>query len=336
MNARISRRVFVRRVAGACALGLLTGCAAPLAGPQQSSKSRTIGYLAGSVSGLAESEPTFRQTLRDLGYVDGRDITIEVRTTGEVTERVSGLLSELIGIPVDVLVTQGTIQTLAAKQATKTIPIVFVRVTDPVAQGIVESLARPGRNMTGVSAAPSTGPKRLEILQAIVPGLRRVAVLWNANNSGSALQLRDTESAARTLGIELQIFGLRSPDELELVFETIARSRPDALLIESAFNQFRDVAQIPDFAAKMRLPQMYTTDAAFVKAGGLMALGPNQPSSVRIAAQLVDKILKGARPADLPVQMPTQIDFIVNLAAAERIGLTIPESVLRQATEVIR
>ena len=317
-------------------IGLLGACevASPLK-TTPTAKPRRIGFLAGGTAKTSEIE-AFRQELRDLGYVEGRDVVIELRTADSVPERLPGLVSELIALPAEVLVSAGTLATRAAKQATSTIPIVFHRVSDPVAQGIVASLARPGGNLTGVTAAPSPGPKRLEILMAIVPGLKRIAVLWNANNPGAALQLRDAEDAARTLGLELQLFGVHNPDELDIALETIARSRPDALMVETAFNLFRELGQIPEFAAKMRLPAAYGTDAAFVQAGGLMGLGSNTASLARRAAHLVDKILKGADPADLPVELPTQLDFIVNLSAAERIGLTIPESVLRQATQFVR
>jgi len=231
---------------------------------------------------------------------------------------------------------QGSPNALAAKQATTAIPIVFLRVTDPVAQGIVASLARPGGNVTGVSASASLGPKQLELLKETVPGLTRIAVLWNANNSGAAVQLRDTEAAARTLRLDLEAFGIHSPDELDIALDTIARSRPDALLVGVGFGFFRELGQIPDFATKIRLPQIYSTDAAFVRAGGLMALGSNQPSVARRAAELVDKIFRGSKPGDLPIEIPTQLDIIVNLTAAERIGLTFSESMLRRATEVVR
>jgi putative ABC transport system substrate-binding protein len=213
---------------------------------------------------------------------------------------------------------------------------VFHRVSDPVAQGIVASLAHPGGNITGVAAAPSPGPKRLEVLRMLDPDLQTVAVLWNANNSGAALQLRDTQAAALTLGFELQIYPVRSTAELDAALDAIARSRPGALHVESAFNLSREVAQIPEFAVRTRLPAIYATDADFVHAGGLVAIGSNNAAIARRAASLADRILKGERPADLPVELPTQLDFIVNLSAANRIGLVIPDSVLRQATEVVR
>ena len=339
MNAQISRRALVRRVAGLGALVLLSGCQAPSAPATQPTtrptKIRRIGYVAGSARGAAESEPHFRQTLRDLGYVDGRDFDIELRTESDLA-RMPGLFSQLISLPADVLVVQGSPLALAAKQATTTIPVVFLRVTDPVAQGIVASLARPGANVTGVSASASLGPKQLEILVETVPGLRRVAMLSNPNNAGATLQLRDAQQAALTLGLDLQVFEVRTTDELDIALDAIARWRPDALQMGVGFGPVRDLVQIPNFAAKLRLPQIYTTDAAYVRTGGgLMALGSNQPSVARRAAQLVDKIFRGSKPGDLPVEIPTQLDFIVNLTAAQRIGLTIPASVLRQATEVV-
>jgi putative ABC transport system substrate-binding protein len=318
---------------GLGAAALLGACAAQIRSAQLP-KLKRIGYLAGGSTQTSESE-AFRQELGDLGVHEGRDIVVELRHADSVPDRLPGMASELIGLPADVLVTAGSLATLAATRETSTIPIVFHRVTDPVGQQIVASLARPGGNVTGVSASPSLGPKQLELLRATIPQVSRVAVLWNANNPGAALQLRDTQDAARTLRLELEVFGVHNPDELDAALDAIARSRPDALVVGPAFNLFRNVAQIPDFASKIGLPQTYGTDAAFVRAGGLMAIGANTPSMARRAAHLVKKVLQGGRPADLPVELPTQIDFIVNLTAAQRIGLVIPESVLRQATELV-
>jgi ABC-type uncharacterized transport system substrate-binding protein len=336
VSERISRRTLLGRTGAIGALALLT-CTAPVEPERQSARVRRIGYLTqgGSDQNVIDSEP-FRRTLRDLGYVEGRDISFELRAADSATERLAGLVTDLLSVPVDVLVTQGTTPTLAAKAATTVVPIVFIRVTDPVGQGIIASLARPGGNVTGTSGAPSLGPKQLELLKATIPGLSRVAVLWYANNPGIGLQVRDTEGGARTLGLDLEIFGVRSVAELDSALQAIARSRPDALLVVGALNVVRDFGQIPDFAAKNRLPQMYSTNAGFVRAGGLMFLAENWAAAARGGALLVDRILRGAEPAKLPVEMPTQLDFIINLAAAKRIGLTIPDNVLRQATEVLQ
>lgn len=329
MSVAVSRRVFVR---GAAALGAmsLSRCATTI----QAAKGRSIGYLNGGSLRTAESEP-FRAELRALGYIEGRDINIEVRTGESVPDRLPGLVSDLIGEPVDVLVTVGTLATLAAKEATRTVPIVFHRVTDPVALGIVASLARPGANVTGVAAGTSC-PKQLELLKATLPDLRRVTVLWNANNPGAALQLREAEDAARTLQLDVNSFGVHSFDELDTALEAIARSRPGALLVGPAFNHARRPSQIPDFATPLRLPQMYGTDSGFVRAGGLMALGANTASLARSASHLVDKVLRGVSPTELPVELPTRWDFIVNIAASQRIGLVIPDDVLRLATEFVQ
>jgi putative ABC transport system substrate-binding protein len=240
----------------------------------------------------------------------------------------------LIGLPVDVLVTQESPATLAATRATSTIPIVFIRVQDPVAQGIVASLPRPGGNVTGV-AGFRAGPKGLELLRETVPGLKRIAVLLNANNPQVGTLSRDVQEAARGLGLELEAYGLHNADELDAALDIIARSRPDALWVQASFSLARDLHQIPDFAARLQLPVSCSTDAPFVR-DCLMAVGSNFPSQARRAAEMVDKILKGAQPADLPVEQPTQPDVIVNVSAAQRIGLTIPASVLRQATELVR
>jgi len=277
----------------------------------------------------------FAQVLRESGYVEGRDIVTELRTADSVIDRIPGLVSELLSIPVDILVPQGTATTLAVKAATSTVPIVFVRVTDPVRQGIVASLARPGGNVTGTSA-PSVGPKQLEILKETIPGLRRVAVLWHADNPGIGVLVRDAEDGARALGLELQVIGVHTTADLDDALETIARSHPDALLVVASLTVQRDFNQVPDFATKIRLPQMYSDSQGYVRAGAMMFLAGNFASLSRASAALVDKIFKGAKPADLPVALPTQLDFIVNLATAARIGITIPESVIRQATDIIK
>ena len=335
MSGPISRRDFVQLIGAVGAGAMLAGCAAPLATTPRATKARRIGYLGGGVSAQVTGDSeTFRQALRDLGYVDGADLVIELRAADTVLDRSPGLAAELLGLPVDILVTTGTPQALAAQAATSTIPVVFIRVADPVGQGIVASLARPGANVTGVSAA-SMGPKQLEMLRAVVPGLKRIAVLWNANNPG-AVRLRDIEDAAHALNLSLETFAIHNPEELNVALDKTARSRPDGLLVAPAFNIAFDRGQIPNFAASIRLPQIYSTDVPFVAAGGLMAVGSNFASEQRSAAGLVDKILRGANPAELPVELPTQIDFLINLSAAERIGLTIPESVLRQATQFVR
>jgi putative ABC transport system substrate-binding protein len=273
--------------------------------------------------------------LRELGYVEGKDIVTELRTADSVPDRIPGLVAELLSIPVDILVSQGTATTRAAKAATSTVPIVFVRVADPVQLGVVASLARPGGNVTGTAAA-TTGPKQLEILKETIPGLRRVAVLWHADNPGIGLMVRETEVGARSLGLELQVIGVRTTDELDAALETIARSHPDALLVVASLTVQRGFNQVPDFATKIRLPQMYSDSQQYVGAGAMMFVGGNLAAASRDSAALVDRIFKGAKPADLPVALPTQIDFIVNLATAARIGLAIPDSVLRQASEIRR
>jgi ABC-type uncharacterized transport system substrate-binding protein len=208
-------------------------------------------------------------------------------------------------------------------------------VQDPVAQGIVASLARPGGNVTGV-AGFRAGPKGLELLKATVPGLKRIAVLLNANNPQVGTLSRDVQEAARALGLELEAFALHNSYELDVALDTIARSRPDALWVQASFSLARDLRQIPDFATRLQLPLNCSTDAPFVRQGCLMAVGSNFPTQARRAAEMVDKVLRGAHPADLPVEQPMQPDVILSVKAAARIGLTIPASVLSQATEIIR
>jgi putative ABC transport system substrate-binding protein len=335
LSRLVSRRDFIRLIGTCGAAAAVAGCAAPSA-TAGTTKLRRIGYLGGGVRAeVTTAGETFRQALRGLGYVDGEHIVIELRAADTVLDRVPGLAAELLSLPVDVLVTTGSPAALAARRATGTIPVVFMRASDPVGQGIVASLARPGANITGVSAV-SVGPKQLEMLRTLVPGLKRVAVLWNANNPGAELQLREIQAAANELHLSLELFAIHNPEELTIALDTIALARPDGLLVAPAFNIAFDRSQIPTFAASLRLPQVYSTDVPFVAAGGLMAVGSNFAAEAGSAAVLVDKILRGARPADLPVQLPSQIDFLLNVSAAERIGLKIPDSVLRQATEVLR
>jgi len=337
----LSRRTFLGRVAGlggatVGAAAVFAGCSEQPAAIRATAKLRRIGYLGGGVAAeVTTASEVFRQALRDLGYVEGDRIVIELRAADTMLDRVPGLAAELLALPVDLLVTTGTPAAVAARRANSTTPVVFMRATDPVAQGIVASLARPGSNITGVSAA-SVGPKQLEMLRTVVPGLKRVAVLWNANNSGAELQLHDIQGAARELDLSLEPYAIHNLDELKVALDRIAAARPDGLLIAPAFNIAFDRSQIPNFAASLRLPQIYSTDVPFVAAGGLMAVGSNFAAEARSAALLVDKILRGARPADLPVQLPSQIDFVLNVSAATRIGLSIPESVLRLTTEVVR
>lgn len=332
------RRAFVRQAAGMTALAVLGGCSELVGTAPQPPKIRRIGYLSGnSTVTSSRGIDVVRQTLSELGYVEGRDFVIEIRISDGLIDPLPAMAAELVAQPVDVLVAEAAPAALAAQQATATIPVVFLLVPDPVELGLVTSLARPGGNVTGVpSNSTALSGKKLELLKDAIPHVARVAGLWRSNNPGQVLALEETRAAARALGLEIEAFGvpLGSPGELDKQLEIIAKGHFDALLVMPQFTVAIN-GKIVDFAGRIGLPQMYS-NLEFVRAGGLMALAPDYFVLSQRTAGLVDRILKGARPADLPVEQPTQFEFVVNLAMARRIGVTIPDSVLRQATEVIR
>jgi putative ABC transport system substrate-binding protein len=340
-----NRRQFVQGV-GATGLGLMAGCAR-LPGQAQPypPKLPTIGSLNQPFGESADSlEPApvenvgalgaFRQGLTALGYVEGQNVLIEQRNTDQGEAGLREAAAELVRLPVDVIVTTGTPSTLAAKAATSIIPIVFVNAGDPVGNGVVASLARPGGNVTGLaSLSPQLTGKRLELLAQVVPGLRRVAFFWNPlNNLPSSVQ--EMQAATQALGVRLQIFEIRDVADYEEAFAVAGAEQADALQMAGGMN-IRNRARIVSLAARGRLPAMYTSSLA-VRDGGLMAYGTNSLEPHRRAATYVDRILKGAKPADLPVEQPTRFDFAINLQTARALGLTIPPHVLAQATEMIQ
>jgi len=305
---------------------------------QQLKKIPRIGYLS-SVDAASESAraEAFLQGLRELGYVEGQNITIEYRWADGSFDRLPDLAADLVRLKVDVIVAVVTQASLAAKNATGTVPIVMVGVSDPVGSGLVASLARPGTNITGTSSmtAEVVG-KQLELLKETLPKISRMAALWNpANAVFQAIQRRETEAAARALGVQLQILEARGPDEIDRAFAVMAKERTKALLVlgDPVFTSHRK--RIADLAAKQRLPAVSGT-REYVEAGGLMAYGPSFPAIYRRAAYYVDRILKGVKPADIPVERPTKFEFIINLKTAKQIGLTIPQSVLYRADRVIK
>ena len=326
-----------KKVVGLAIWAVLLALSFP-AGAQQAKKIPRIGFLASvSASSDADRIEAFRQGLRELGYVEGQNVTIEYRWADGKFEQLPDLAAELVRLRVDVIVAVVTQASLAAKKATGTIPIVMVGVSDPVGSGLVASLARPGTNITGTSSmtAEIVG-KLLELLKETVPKISRVAALWNpANSVFQALQLRETEVAARALGVQLQILEARGPDEIDRAFAAMVKERTKALLIlgDPVFTSHRK--RIADLAAKYRVPAVSGT-REYVEAGGLMAYGPSFPDMHRRAATYVDKILKGTKPADLPVEQPKKFEFIINLKAAKQIRLTIPPNVLARADTVIR
>jgi ABC-type uncharacterized transport system substrate-binding protein len=319
------------------ALGLL---AAPLAAEaQQAAKIARIGYLSINLAANPHLREAFLQGLRDLGYVEGRDVVIEDRSAEGKLERFPALAAELVALKVDVIVTAGgPPAALAAKQATRTLPIVFAAAADPVTDGLVTSLARPDGNVTGLSIlAPELVGKRLEQLKQAVPGVSRVAVLWQPGALGQRTEkdtLKGAEVAARALGVRLQFVEARGPEDFDRAFSDMTRARAGALTVLTGAMFFGERRRLVDLAAKNRLPAVYPW-REFVDAGGLMAYGPNVADLYRRAATYVDRILKGAKPADLPVEQPTKFELVINLKTAKALRLTIPQSLLRQADQVI-
>jgi putative ABC transport system substrate-binding protein len=324
-------------VAAVLALSLL---AAPLAAEaQQPAKVARIGYLSTNLAANPHMQEAFRQGLRDLGYVEGRNVVIEYRDSEGKLERLPALAAELVALKVDVIVAAASNHfALAAKQATRTIPIVFAAASDPVASGLVTSLARPGGNVTGAAVITSElVGKRLELLTQAVPGVSRVAVLWLPGALGERTEkemLKDADVAARALGVRLQFVEVRGPADFDRAFSDMTRARAGALTVLPSNMFLREHGRLVDLAAKYRLPAVYTVKE-YVDAGGLMSYGPNVADLFRRAATYVDKILKGAKPSDLPVEQPTKFELVINLKTARTLALTIPPSVLARADQII-
>jgi putative ABC transport system substrate-binding protein len=316
---------------------LIIFAAALTAEAQQPTKVFRIGFLnAGSLASSAARQAAFRQGLRELDYVEGKSIVIDHRYAEGKFDRLPALAAELVRLKVDVIVTGGGISTRSAKDATVTIPIVMTQDIDPVGNGFIASLARPGGNITGLSTlAPEVSGKQMELLKEIVPKLTRVAVLGTTTNPGTAQALRDTELAAGALGVTLQYLDVLGPKDIETGFQTASKAHADAvlILISSVLNTHR--ASVVNLAVKSRLPAIYPFPE-FVEAGGLISYAVSFTDLYRRAATYVDKILKGAKPADLPVEQPTKFEFVINLKATKQIGLTIPPNVLARADRVIR
>jgi putative ABC transport system substrate-binding protein len=302
---------------------------------QQPKKIPMIGYLAASSASTTNANG-LRQGLSELGYVEGKTIAVEYRYAEGKLDQLPDLVAELVRLKVDVIVTAGGTSTRAAKNVTATIPIVMTQGDDPIGSGFVASLARPGGNVTGLSAmSTDLSGKRLELLKEIVPKLSRVAVLVGEVQQTNTAQMKEIEVSAQALGLRLQILALRGPTDIEAAFQTARNGRAGAVLAETAATLLSQRTQVADLAVKTRLPVIYTREE-FVETGGLMVYAPNLTDLSRRAATYVDKILKGAKPGDLPVEQPTKFEFIVNLKAAKQIGLTIPPNVLARADRVIR
>jgi len=322
----------------ALALSLL---AEPLAATAQSpAKVFRIGYLGYSSPALERHlVEAFRQRLRGLGYVESQNAAIEYRSAEGKLERLPELAAELVGLKVDVIVTLATPAALAAKQATRTIPIVVAAMADPVRDGLVASLAQPGGNITGSTfLGPELVPKRLELLKEAVPGTSRVAVLWHPGVYSERTMremVTETEGAARALGVQLQLLGAGGPTDFDRAFSAMGRDRPDGLVVFPSPMLYLEHRRIVDLVAKAHLPAVYPWKEA-VEGGGLMSYGASIPEMIRQAAVYVDKILKGAKPGDLPVEQPTKFELVINLKTAKALGLTMPQSILVRADEVIQ
>jgi len=305
-----------------------------LANAQQTNKVYRVGYLS-LRSGIEAREEAFQKGLRELGYVEGQNVIIEWRFAKGGIDRLRELAAEFVRLKVDVIVTPGTFATQAAKQATTTIPIVIGNVTDAVQQGFVASLAKPGGNITGFSTvSPELSGKRLEMLKETFPKISRVSFVRNSANLGTAAQFSGAEIAGRELGIKLQSLQLQPPYDFESAFRAAADSRADALIVSTAgFHTHRE--RLVNLELKHRLPVMYS-DQLFVLGGGLMSYSVDFSDELRRVAIYVDKILKGASPANLPVQRPTKFELVINLKTARQIGVTIPPAVLMEADKVIK
>src|SRR5215813_10437962 len=308
-----------------------------IAEAQQRKKIPRIGYLAAtSLSVNAARIGAFKQGLRELGYVEGKNIVIEWRSADGKLDRLPALAAELVRLKVAVIVTSGGALTRRAKAATSTVPIVMTNDPDPVGDGFVASLARPGGNITGLSTfAPELSGKRLEILREVVPRLSRVAVLGSSTATGYAQTLKEIEPAAKAFKMQLQFLDVLHAEDVETAFRAASQGRAQGVLTLNSAILGSQRAQIAELAVKKRLPVVYhQTD--FVEGGGLMSYGVNVPDLSRRAATYVDKILKGAKPGDIPVEQPTKFELVINLKTAKALGLTIPQSLLIRADEIIR
>jgi putative tryptophan/tyrosine transport system substrate-binding protein len=304
---------------------------------QQPKKIARIGYLSSQDSaGESARSEAIRHSLRELGYVEGQNIAIEYRYADRNTDRHSELADDLVRLKVDLIFANSAVVALAAKNATRTIPIVFNSQAEPVASGLVDSLARPGGNVTGFTTiAAVLAGKRLELLQDIIPKLSRVAIMWELKNPGSEESWKESQLPARQLGLQIQSIEVSSADEFESAFTKVSKSRSGALAVTLSALFSAHQKRLVSLATKHRIPTIYTR-GEFVENGGLMSYGADQDESVKRIVMIIDKILKGAKPAELPVQQPTKFELVINLKAAKQIGLSIPANVLARADRVIR
>ena len=327
--------VRIHATCGIVALALLAGVVAAEA--QVAARAHRVGFLGNSTEALeANLVGPFREGLRRFGYVEGGNVSIEYRWAEGQYDRFPALIADLLALKVDVIVTAGTPAALAVKRATASVPLVMVAVGDPVGTGLVASLSHPGGNITGLtSISTEMDGKRLELLREVIPGVSHVAVLWNASSPLQVLAEKQTQTAAQGFQMKVLSLGVRGEGDLDGAFATIAREHPGGLLVLADRLFLHHRARIMDFAARQRLPGVHAY-RELVVAGGLMSFGPSYADMHRRAAYFVDRILKGARPATLPVERPATFELVVNLRAAKALGLTIPQTVLLRATEVIQ
>jgi putative tryptophan/tyrosine transport system substrate-binding protein len=337
-HKKTARTSMTKKIFCHALIAMLLGLSAP-ATAQQPARIPRIGYVSGtgSSSNPGPYVEALRQGLRDLGHVDGKNIVIEYRGAEGRNDPIPSLVNELVQLKVDVLVVPVLPAIRAAKQATKTIPIVMVTQADPVATGIIDSLARPGGNITGLATlSRELSGKRLELVKEVVPRISRVAVLRDADSEGAAMSLKEYEAVALSLKMPVQSLEVRGPKpDLEGAFQSAVKGRASALITITTSPLFRRQKQIADLAAKSRLPSMFE-GSTWVESGGLMSYSTDDLAVYRRAAVYVDKILKGAKPADIPVEQPTKFEFVINLKTAKALNLTIPQSVLFRADRVIR
>jgi len=327
--------VTVKGIGFVITLGILLGSLAAQA--QQTGNVYRIGFLGNSTAALeANLVGPFREGLRDLGYVEGRNVLIEYRWAEGKYDRFPALIGELLALKVAVIVTAGTPATLAVKKATTSVPLVMTAVGDPVGRGIVTSLSHPGGNITGLTAiSTEMDAKRLELLREVVPSVSYIALLWNAASPLQVLAEKQVQAAAQVLRMRVLSLGVKTEEEIKSALAVMARERPDALLVLADRLLLHHRALIMDFATRHRLPGVHAY-RELVEAGGLMSFGPSYADMHKRAAYFVDRILKGAKPGDLPVERPRTFELVINLKVAKALGLTIPQSVLLRGTEIIQ
>ena len=327
----------MKRIVWVILISSVLGWAA-IAQAQQQAKTFKVGWLeSGTTDRGSRLGKIFLRRLSELGFVDGKNIAFEYRSADNKLDRLPALADELVRLNVDVLLTTATPATIAAKNATKTIPVVFMQLAvDPVAAGFVNSLARPGGNITGLTnIAAELAGKRLEILKETVPKLSRVALMWEPKNAGSVQTWKESQLPAKELGLQLYSMEVSSADQFEGAFKDALKARSAALAVTPMVLASTHRKEIVELAAKSRLPAMHYRESC-VESGGLMSYGADLAEHFRRAADFIEKILKGAKPADLPVEQPTKFEFVINLKAAKQIGLTIPPNVLARADKVIK